>query len=74
VPPENASVALLGALSKLLTETAAVSLRLDVSGVSEARETQLEVIDQLSDYVLPRLVQLDAPVVVVVGGSTGAGK
>ncbi|HSI25792.1 MAG TPA: dynamin family protein [Aeromicrobium sp.] len=74
MPPENASVALLGALSKLLTETAAVSLRLDVPGVSEARETQLEVIDQLSDYVLPRLVQLDAPVVVVVGGSTGAGK
>lgn len=74
MPPENASVALLGALSKLLTETAAVSLRLDVPGVGDARETQLEVIDQLSDYVLPRLVQLDAPVVVVVGGSTGAGK
>lgn len=74
MPPENASVALLGALSKLLTETAAVSLRLDVPGVSETRATQLEVIDQLSDYVLPRLVQLDAPVVVVVGGSTGAGK
>jgi hypothetical protein len=74
VPPENASVALLGALSKLLTEAAAVSLRLDVPGVDEARKTQLEVIDQLSDYVLPRLVQLDAPVVVVVGGSTGAGK
>lgn len=74
MPPENASVALLGALSKLLTETAAVSLRLDVPGVAEARATQLEVIDQLSDYVLPRLVQLDAPVVVVVGGSTGAGK
>lgn len=72
--PENASVALLGALSKLLTEAAGVSLRLDVDGVDAARRTQLEVIDQLSDYVLPRLVQLDAPVVVVVGGSTGAGK
>lgn len=74
MPPENASVELLGALSRLLTETAAVSLRLDVPGVDVARETQLEVVDQLSDYVLPRLVQLDAPVVVVVGGSTGAGK
>lgn len=29
---------------------------------------------QLDDYVLPRLGALDAPVLVVVGGSTGAGK
>jgi hypothetical protein len=74
VPPENASAVLLGALSKLLTETAAAPLRLEVEGVDEARATQAAVVDQLSDYILPRLVQLDAPVVVVVGGSTGAGK
>lgn len=74
MPPENASAALLSALSKLLTETAAAPLSLDVEGVEEARETQAQVADQLSDYILPRLVQLDAPVVVVVGGSTGAGK
>ena len=29
---------------------------------------------QLDDYVLPRLRDVDAPVLVVVGGSTGAGK
>jgi len=74
VPPENASAVLLGALSKLLTETAAAPLRLEVDGIAEARATQAAVVDQLSDYILPRLVQLDAPVVVVVGGSTGAGK
>jgi hypothetical protein len=74
VPPENASAVLLGALSKLLTETAAAPLRLEVDGVDAARATQAAVVDQLSDYILPRLVQLDAPVVVVVGGSTGAGK
>jgi energy-coupling factor transporter ATP-binding protein EcfA2 len=74
VPPENASAALLGALSKLLTETAAAPLRLDVAGVADIRATQVALVDQLSDYVLPRLVQLDAPIVVVVGGSTGAGK
>jgi hypothetical protein len=45
-----------------------------VEGVDEVRATQAAVVDQLSDYILPRLVQLDAPVVVVVGGSTGAGK
>ena len=32
------------------------------------------MIDQLEDYVLPRLVQIDAPLLTVVGGSTGAGK
>ncbi|THJ66283.1 ABC transporter [Arthrobacter echini] len=29
---------------------------------------------QLNDYLLPRLASLDAPLVAVVGGSTGAGK
>jgi len=32
------------------------------------------MIDQLEDYVLPRLAQIDAPLLTVVGGSTGAGK
>jgi len=74
VPPENASAALLGALSKLLTATAAAPLRLEVAGIEVIRATQVSLVDQLSDYILPRLVQLDAPIVVVVGGSTGAGK
>ena len=74
MPSETASAALLGALSKLLTEVAAVPLRLDVAGVDAVRKRQTEVVDQLSDYVLPRLVQLDAPLLTVVGGSTGAGK
>ena len=32
------------------------------------------VLDQLDDYVIPRLTSLDAPLLAVVGGSTGAGK
>ncbi|MGE5828467.1 MAG: dynamin family protein [Micromonosporaceae bacterium] len=32
------------------------------------------MLDQLDDYLLPRLARLDAPLLVVVGGSTGAGK
>ena len=32
------------------------------------------MIDQIEDYVLPRLLQIDAPLLTVVGGSTGAGK
>jgi energy-coupling factor transporter ATP-binding protein EcfA2 len=74
VPSEQASVALLGALSKLLAEVSAVPLRLDVSGVEAIRKRQGAVVDQLSDYVIPRLVQLEAPLLTVVGGSTGAGK
>ena len=74
MPSEQASVALLGALSKLLAEVSAVPLRLDVSGVEAVRKRQSAVVDQLSDYVIPRLVQLEAPLLTVVGGSTGAGK
>lgn len=74
MPSEHASVVLLGALSKLLTEISATPLRLEAPGVEAARGRQAEVVDQLSDYVIPRLVQLDAPLLTVVGGSTGAGK
>ncbi|MCS4492317.1 GTPase domain-containing protein [Corynebacterium sp. ES2715-CONJ3] len=30
--------------------------------------------NQLDDYIIPRITDLDAPLLVVVGGSTGAGK
>ena len=65
---------LLGALSTLLDRVRHVELPLATDDAPEARRLQAAVADQLSDYVLPRLVQLDAPVLVVVGGSTGAGK
>ena len=32
------------------------------------------MLGQLDDYVLPRLRQIEAPLLAVVGGSTGAGK
>jgi hypothetical protein len=49
-------------------------LPLEIPGVAESRAARAEMIDQLEDYVLPRLVQIDAPLLTVVGGSTGAGK
>ncbi len=49
-------------------------LPLQVPGVEDQRANRAEMIDQLEDYVLPRLVQIDAPLLAVVGGSTGAGK
>ncbi|OHR21283.1 ABC transporter [Corynebacterium sp. HMSC034A01] len=43
---------------------------LPVGVASEARA----VVNQLDDYVLPRLANLDAPLLAVIGGSTGSGK
>ena len=37
-----------------------------------ARRLRREITDQLDDYVLPRLHRIDAPVLAVVGGPTGA--
>lgn len=49
-------------------------LPLELPDVEPARKARAELIDQLEDYVLPRLLQIDAPLLTVVGGSTGAGK
>jgi hypothetical protein len=71
---EQAAMALITALMKLRGALAGSALPLDVVGAAEARQQQKAMLDQLDDYLLPRLVQLDAPVLAVVGGSTGAGK
>lgn len=40
----------------------------------EAFREARAIVDQLDDYVLPRLANIDAPLLAVVGGSTGSGK
>lgn len=50
------------------------ALPLEIEDIEEARAARATMIDQLEDYVLPRLLQIDAPLLTVVGGSTGAGK
>ena len=49
-------------------------LPLELPGADEQRGARAEMVDQLEDYVIPRLMTLDAPLLAVVGGSTGAGK
>lgn len=66
--------ALLGAVERLRASAGALPLPLDVEGAPEARIARRELVQQLEDYVLPRLRSLDAPLLTVVGGSTGAGK
>ena len=58
-------------LREALTE---VTLPLDVPDAEKHRAMRAEMVDQLENYVLPRLIQIDAPLLAVVGGSTGAGK
>ena len=66
--------ALPEALERLGAALAAAELRLAVPGLEEARRLRRELVDQIEDYLLPRLRGMDAPLLMVVGGSTGAGK
>ncbi len=68
------SAALTTALTRLRQELQAAPLRLDVPAVAKVRGSRNAMVSQLEDYILPRLVQIDAPLLAVVGGSTGAGK
>ncbi|MFC5804172.1 dynamin family protein [Streptomyces formicae] len=65
---------LIDALSALRDRVAAVRLPLPLPGAPRARRTRDELLAQLDDYLVPRLKDPDAPLLVVVGGSTGAGK
>ena len=69
-----ASAQMLTTLVRLREALQGTALPLNVPDVEVARKAKVEMIDQLEDYVLPRLVQIDGPLLVVVGGSTGAGK
>jgi energy-coupling factor transporter ATP-binding protein EcfA2 len=62
------------ALTVLRDRAAQLRLGLRLPGVQEACGTRDELVRQIDDYLLPRLRQLDAPLLAVVGGSTGAGK
>src|SRR4029434_4490946 len=61
-------------LTELRAAVAQVRLPLPLPGAEEQRKVADEVNRQLDDYVMPRLATIDAPLLAVVGGSTGAGK
>ncbi|MGW5346392.1 dynamin family protein [Streptomyces sp. HUAS TT3] len=65
---------LLVALSALRDRVASVRLPLPLPGAERARQTRAELLAQLDDYLVPRLKSPEAPLLAVVGGSTGAGK
>ncbi len=51
-----------------------VDFRLGLAGAEDAAREAAELVDQIDDYLLPRMQRLDAPLLAVLGGSTGAGK
>lgn len=61
-------------LSSLRDALAGVRFPLNLPGRDEIAAQVRGAVGQLDDYVLPRLDRLDAPLLAVVGGSTGAGK
>lgn len=63
----EAAETLRGVLSKLRLDHA-------VAGADAAAKDAAAMVRQLDDHVLPRLANLDAPALVVIGGSTGSGK
>lgn len=65
---------LVGALEGLRGVLSRARLPLGLPGASEAGVSARSIVQQLDDYVLPRLASLEAPLLCVVGGSTGAGK
>ncbi|RKN37660.1 dynamin family protein [Streptomyces hoynatensis] len=65
---------LLDALTGLRERLAAARFPLELPGAERARRSRGELLAQLDGYLLPRLRQPDAPLLAVVGGSTGAGK
>jgi hypothetical protein len=65
---------MLTALIRLHDALQQVRLPLDLPGMDDHRESRREMVAQLEDYVIPRVTTLEAPLLAVVGGSTGAGK
>ncbi|MGW0211208.1 dynamin family protein [Streptomyces sp. NPDC003233] len=65
---------LLDTLSALRDRVAAARFPLPLPGAPRARANRDELLAQLDDYLVPRLREPEAPLLAVVGGSTGAGK
>ncbi len=62
------------ALERLTDALRGTGLQLDIGDASAARTTRDELADQIGDYLIPRLKRIDAPLLAVLGGSTGSGK
>ncbi|WP_203757842.1 GTPase domain-containing protein [Cellulomonas chitinilytica] len=71
---ENEVAALVDAVTGLHAAVADVALPFEVASAPAARDEHRRLLERLDDHLLPRLRHPDAPTLLVVGGSTGAGK
>src|SRR5690606_36110308 len=62
------------ALEHLDATLPAAQYPLPLDGAADLRQLASALANQVRDYLLPRAAKLDAPLLAVVGGSTGAGK
>ncbi|WP_245579782.1 dynamin family protein [Brevibacterium album] len=62
------------ALTELLRRVRGARLPLDTPDAGAGRALRRALASQIEDYLLPRLESPEAPLLVVLGGSTGAGK
>ena len=53
---------------------AGTHLSLETDDSEDATKVARRALHQIDDFILPRLTDIEAPLLVVVGGSTGAGK
>ncbi|PID97202.1 MAG: ABC transporter [Actinomycetales bacterium] len=67
-------VGLVRAVEALREQIDGSTFPLALPTTEEAHRVRTGLLNQLDDYVLPRLRSLEAPLLAVVGGSTGAGK
>ncbi|UEJ82249.1 dynamin family protein [Brachybacterium halotolerans subsp. kimchii] len=61
-------------LDDLAADLDGVRLGFEAPGAAQTRSAVTAASRQLADHLVPRLQSVDAPLLVVVGGSTGAGK
>jgi energy-coupling factor transporter ATP-binding protein EcfA2 len=61
-------------LLNLRKRIAAIPLVFDIPGADEVSAERAQLLSQIDDYLLPRVRQSAAPVLIALVGSTGAGK
>ena len=62
------------ALRELRGQIFGLPLLLECPGIEEIRTERQQLVSQIDDYLLPRLRQPGAPILIAMVGSTGAGK
>ncbi len=66
--------ALIGDLEAVARTLASLPTAPTIEGSSAAHDVRSRLVDQVDGYIVPRLRNLEAPLLIGIGGSTGAGK